>query len=100
MTPGTSPAARSFRATPLPVSVRGFAASDTVAMFSSQFLKSLLLRRRTSRRGVYSQEAASSLPCASRRFLHSCRHLLLEERAHRLLGVREPHGLGQQVADR
>src|SRR6266513_1790710 len=67
MTPGTRPDARSFRATPLPLSVRGVAFSDAVAI--SFFLPCSCFRLRSYVGArFYSQEAASSLPYARQRF--------------------------------
>src|SRR6266511_5034488 len=92
MTPGTWPAWRSFRATPLPVSLRGVADNDAVAMMIVPEMRETL-RSLLSASVLYSQEAASSLPCGRR-------VLLVEQRAHTLLRVRESNRLRQELADR
>src|SRR5687768_12283561 len=103
MTPGTCPAARSFRATPLPRSVRTCAFSVAVAMFCSCLRKSL--RFRSQRPSAFSTLRRLRPPYHTRRNgsynpinLNPCQWLLLEQRADGLLRVCEPHSLGEQVA--
>src|ERR1700730_5972889 len=61
MTPGTRPAARSLRATPLPVSERGSALRVADAMI--RILRGTVFDCSEPRCRCYSQAAASALPC-------------------------------------